>query len=352
ALVEPDPVLEAAKLPLCTQDELPGYSWARSLDGRPNKEVPMKIDIYSHILPPKFTELYARKYPAITKRVEYRTRAVVDLEVRIRLMERYPDVLQVLTVANIPLETFASPADAVELARIANEELAELVERYPNRFVAGVACLPMNDVDAAIAEAERAITRLGLKGIQVYSRINGEPLDSPRFKPLWAKMAEHDLPVWIHPATNDRLDNDIGVFSWPYETSCAMFRLVGAGIFNEHPNLKFIVHHCGAMVPYFSKRIKWVLSLVPDLYPGITRPEEHFRRFYTDTAVYGNTSALMCGYDFFGADHILYGTDFPLGPKFGLTGETLESVARMPIPEAEKEKIFFRNAAELLSIAH
>ncbi len=312
----------------------------------------MKIDIYSHIMTPKYTELYARKNPAIKRRVEYTSTAVVDLEVRLRLMNRYPDILQVLTVANIPLETFAEPADAVELAKIANEELAELVERYPDKFAAGVACLPMNDIDAALEETDRAIMKLGLKGVQIYSRINGETLDNPKFKPLWEKMAKHDLPIWIHPATYDKLDNDIGLFSWPFETSSAMFRLVTAGVFNDHPDLKFIVHHCGAMVPYFQKRIKWVLSLVPGLYPNLKHPEEHFRKFYTDTAVYGNTPSLMCGYDFYGAGHILYGTDFPLGPKFGLTGETMESIQRMAIPDEEKERIFFRNAADLLLIAH
>lgn len=312
----------------------------------------MKIDIYSHIMTRKYTELYAKKNKAIEQRIEFRSIAVVDLEVRLRLMNRYPDILQVLTVANIPLETFAKPADAVELAGIANEELAELVDRYPNKFIAGVACLPMNDIDAALEEADRAIMKLGLKGVQIYSRIDGEPLDNPKFKPLWEKMAGHDLPIWIHPATYNKLDNDIGLFSWPFETTSAMFRLVTSGIFNDHPNLKFIVHHCGAMVPYFQKRIKWGLSLVPGLFPTIKKPEEHFRKFYTDTAVYGNTSSLMCGYDFYGPDHILYGTDAPLGPKFGMTGETAESIERMDIPGEDKEKIFFRNAVELLTLPH
>jgi predicted TIM-barrel fold metal-dependent hydrolase len=312
----------------------------------------MKIDIFSHIMPRKYFETYAKKNPAIMQRIEARSTAVVDLEVRLRLMNRYPDVLQVLTVANIPLETFAGTADAIELARIANEELAELVEKYPDRFAAGVACLPMNDIDAACQEAEYAITRLGLKGVQIYSRINGEPLSEPKFKPLWEMMARHDLPIWIHPATNDKLDQDVGVFSWPFETSSAMYRLVTSGVFDAHPDIKFIVHHCGAMVPFFEKRIKWVLSLVPWLYPDLKHPEEHFRKFYTDTAVYGNTAALMCGYAFFGARHILYGTDAPLGPKFGMTGETAESIERMTIPDEEKARIFFYNASDLLLLPH
>ncbi len=312
----------------------------------------MKIDIFAHILPKKYLETYAKKNPAILERVEARSIAVTDLEVRLRLMNRYPDVLQVLTVANIPLETFVPPADAVALARIANEELAELVDRYPDKFIAGVACLPMNNIDAAIKEAERAITKLGLKGVQIYSRIDGAPLSEPRFKPLWELMAKLELPIWIHPATYDKLDWDIGLFSWPYETTSAMYRLVTSGVYNDHPDIKFITHHCGAMVSFFQKRIKWVLSLVPEMFPDLKHPEEHFRKFYNDTAVYGNTAALMCGYDFFGADHLLFGTDSPLGPKFGLTGETAESIARMDIPEADKEKIFWRNAAELLTLPH
>lgn len=312
----------------------------------------MKIDIFSHILTKKYLETYTRKNKAILQTIEARTRAVTDLEVRFRLMDRYPDILQVLTIARIPLETYVNPDDAVELAKIANDELAELVETYPNRFAAGVACLPMNNIDAALEEADRAITKLGLKGVQIYSRINGEPLDNPKFKPLWEKMAGYDLPIWIHPTTYDKLDNDIGIFSWPFETSSAMFRLVTSGVFNDHPNIKFITHHCGAMVPFFEKRIKWVLSLAPGFHSSIKHPEEHFRKFYNDTAVYGNTPALMCGYAFFGPDHLLYGTDSPLGPRFGLTGETMESVQRMTIPDEEKEKIFFRNAAQLLMIAH
>jgi len=85
--------------------------------------------------------------------------------------------------------------------------------------------------------------------------------------------------------------------------------------------------------------------------PWVRNPEEHFRKFYNDTAVYGNTSALMCAYDFFGADRLLYGTDAPLGPRYGLTQETIASIERMSIPDEEKEKILTQNAVKLLSLA-
>lgn len=311
----------------------------------------MKIDVFSHILPKKYLETYSLKNKDVLESIEARTRPVTDLDVRRRLMDRYPDVLQVLTVANPPLERFVKPDEAVELAKIANDELAELVENYPDKFIAGVACLPMNDLDAALNETDRAITELGLKGVQIYSRIDGEPLDHPTFRPLYEKMSTYDLPIWIHPATNENLDTDVGVFSWPFETASAMYRLVMSEVFNEFPNIKFITHHCGSMVPFFQKRIQWILALVYGRVHHIRNPEEHFRKFYNDTAVYGNTAALMCAYDFFGADRMLYGTDAPLGPRYGLTQETIASIERMDISEVEKEKILTQNAVKLLSLA-
>ena len=125
----------------------------------------MKIDVFAHILPEKYLANYSQKNKAVLDQVEVKNRAVINLDTRLRLMDRYPDVLQVLTVAQPPLEKFVKPADAVELAKIANEELAELLDRYPDKFIAAVACLPMNDVDAALEETDRAINQLGLKGV-------------------------------------------------------------------------------------------------------------------------------------------------------------------------------------------
>jgi len=310
----------------------------------------MKIDIFAHILPAKYLAAYTKANPAVLGEVEARNRAVVDLDVRLRLMDRHPDVLQVLTVSQPPLEKFVKPADAVKLAKTANDELADLVAKYPDKFVAAVACLPMNDVDASLKEAERAIKQLGLKGVQIYSRIRGETLDKPKFKPLYELMARLNLPIWIHPTTDAELDTG-GILGWPFETATAMYRLVLSGVFNDFPDIKFITHHAGSMIPFFEKRLRWLLypSRVPE---GIKDPIEHFRKFYNDTAIYGSTPGLMCAYAFFGADRLLFGTDAPLsGPKYGLTQETIESIEQMTISDEEKEKIFHKNAREMLSMA-
>ena len=145
----------------------------------------------------------------------------------------------------------------------------------------------------------------------------------------------------------------IGILAWPFETASAMMRLVSSGIFLEHPDIKFITHHCGSMIPYFEKRIKWLMAERLGIGHPIRKPEEHFRKFYNDTAVYGNTAALMCGYAFFGADHIVFGTDMPLGDReqgARNTGLTIESVERMEISDSDKKKIFEGNAKRLLGL--
>jgi uncharacterized protein len=311
----------------------------------------MKIDVFSHIMTEKYLALYRKKVPAIENEIEIYTRPVVDLDMRCRLMDRYPDVLQMLTIAKVPLEKYVAPADAIDLARIANDELAEILVTHADRFFGAAACLPMNDIDAALAETDRAITQLKLQGIQIYTRIAGERLDAPKFRPLFQKMAEYDLPIWIHPETNDNIDWDGGLYSWPFETTHCMMRLVKSGLFYEYPNLKFIVHHAGAMVPFFADRLKWYVS-ASKVFVG-DRPDifEQFRNFYVDTALYGNTPALKCSYDYYGADHMLFGTDAPLGPRWGMIEGTIRSIERMEISDAEKEKIFSQNAIELFKLA-
>jgi hypothetical protein len=161
-------------------------------------------------------------------------------------------------------------------------------------------------------------------------------------------MVQYDLPIWLHPAT--RATGDEPIFGWPYETSNAMLSLVSNGVLRDYPDIKFIVHHAGAMAPFFEQRIRWLFPLRYGL-KDIKNPLADFRKFYCDTAVYGSTPALMCAYEFYGPDHMLFGTDSPLGPDYGLTSQTIDSIQRMDVPDYEKEKIFSQNAVNLLKTA-
>lgn len=307
----------------------------------------MKIDVFAHILPERYLKTLREKSNCGPDFRETANRANCELDIRLKVMDRYPDVVQVLTVSLPSLESVVSPSDAVDLAKIANDELAELLVNYPDKFVAAVACLPLNDIDASLKEAERAIKELKFSGIQIFSNIDGEPLDLPRFRPLWELMAGYDLPIWIHPNTNKHHPETM--FTFDYDSTLGMMQLVSSGVFLDHPDIKFISHHCGAFIPVSEGRIRWMFPVITRNHQAINTAE-HLKKFYNDTAVSGTTGNLMCGYEFYGADHILFGTDAPLGPGFGLTLETIRSVERMDISDIEKHKIFEQNAMNLLKL--
>jgi len=149
---------------------------------------------------PKFNEAL---YKIVPRESYMRNRTILsDIDARFRLMDKYEGYKQVLVPSGTPVETL-QPKDSVRLAKIANDEMAELVIKYPDRFVAGVATLPMNDMDSALKEADRAIKDLKLKGIVISTSVNGKPLDLPEYMPLYEKMAKYDLPVWLHPCRGE-----------------------------------------------------------------------------------------------------------------------------------------------------
>ncbi len=331
----------------------------------------MMIDVYTHILPPRYKEALYKKLPdnSYAKRLVDAFPALTDLDIRFRIMDKYEGLVQVLTLATPPVEDVVGPKDAVELAKIANDGMAELISKYPDRFVAAIACLPMNDIDASLREVDRAITQLRFRGVQIFSDVTGKPLDSPEFIPLYDKMNHYNLPILLHPRKANTIpdyphENESKymaflMFGWPYETTLAMTRLVYGGIFEIYPNLKIVTHHCGAMVPYFAERIRTISdSNEPFMgyYKGgqcLTKhPLDYYRSFYGDTAVSGSTPALMCGYAFFGADHMLFGTDMPYDGRHGdrFTRQTILSIKQMDIPDSDKRKIFETNARQLMRL--
>jgi len=328
-----------------------------------------KVDMFCHILPRNFKEALFRRAAKGSYYIEADSSrpALFDLDVRFRVMDKIEGLRQVLTLGLPPLDYVFSPKDAVEMAMMANDEVAELVEKYPERFVAAVTSLPLNDVDASMRETERAIEELKFKGIQIFTSVSGKPLDRPEFLGLYEKMAQYDLPVWIHPV-KDRVSPDYAdeeaskyalflAFGWPYETTLAMSRLVFSGIMEKYPDLKFITHHCGGMLPFFYKRV----ALVP---PGVKTgevkklakpPLDYFKRFYADTVLGGNVPALMAGHSFFGTDHMLFASDYPYpgGADKGemVLREVIKSVEMMNVAEEDKVRIFSKNARRILGIS-
>ncbi len=331
----------------------------------------LRIDAYSHIAPLKYKQALEKVLPEDTRKKISPTPPLYDMDERFRIMDKFQGLVQVLTLSWPAIEEIGDATKATDLARLANDELAELVFRYPDRFVAGIACLPMHDLDAAWSEIDRAVNDLKLRGVLVYSNIKGKPLDCPEFRPLYEKMSHYDLPIYIHPQRAvDFADyktettsqyHSFSVFGWPYETTIAMTRLVFSGILEKYPGLKVVTHHGGGMVPYFEQRIvqhhdKYEMGLRQEggFKRGLTQsPIDYYKMFYNDTAIHGNTPALMCEYGFCGAEHILFAADMPLGDReFGCRSyrQTLNAINNMAISDSEKKKILEDNAKALMRL--
>ena len=333
-----------------------------------------KIDIFTHITPRPFHDLFMNVAPTY-KDIGKRMRGIpmlADLDIRFRVMDRFEDYHQILSLPTPPIEMFAGPEHALDLAKAANDGMAELVRRYPDRFPGFVAALPLGQPDRAVRELRRAVGDLGARGFQIFSNIAGQPITALEFLPLFETMVEYDLPIWIHPyrgpempdfKTEDRSEFEIWwTFGWPFDTSAAMARLVFAGYFDRFPTLKIITHHMGAMIPYFAGRIGpgWDqlgartsdkdLSVV--LKSLKKRPFDYFKMFYADTALFGAYDATVCGLKFFGVDRTLFASDAPFDPEQGpmYIRETIAIVDRLEISEAERERIYWRNAATLLKL--
>ena len=333
-----------------------------------------KVDIFTHFFPAAYYKRMlelAGSQKDMGKRVR-NIPGLRDLEARFRVMDEFGgDYQQILSMPSPPVEALAGARDQVDLARIGNDGFAELIDAHRDRFPGFVASLPMSDPDAAIAEARRAIDDLGACGVQVFTNVGGAPLTAPSYLPLFDLMAEYDRPIWMHPArgadvsdykTEPQSQFEIWwTFGWPYESSVAMARIVFAGLFERHPNLKIITHHMGGMVPYFEGRVGhgWdqlgTRSTDTD-YSQLRntlkrRPIEYFRLFYADTALFGAAAATACGLSFFGAERTLFASDAPFEPQPGVyIRETIEVIDRLPITDVDRARIFSGNALELLRL--
>jgi len=300
-------------------------------------------------------------------------RILWDIEARVGMLDQWPDVRQVLTLSLPSPELVGGPELSPELARIANDDMAAMCARWPQKFPAFVASLPMNNVPAALEEMDRAIVRLGARGVQICTSVNGRPLDEPEFFPVFERVTtKHDLPVWMHPARPATRADYVNeqkskfeiwqVLGWPFETSVAMARIVFSGLFDRLPGMRLITHHCGAMIPYFAGRAETLWAQLgsrtadenyEELLKGMARkPIEYFRMFYADTVLGGSASALRCGLDFFGADKVVFASDCPFDPEGGpmYIREGIRSIEDLKLSAADKRKIYSGNALKLLRL--
>ena len=335
----------------------------------------MKIDIYNHVMPAAYLELMKQhsKDQGIVKRMSS-LRMLWDIEARVAMLdEKFPDVQQVLTLSLPSPDALGGPELSPEFARVANDGMAEMVRKWPKKFPAFIASLPMNNVPAALEEMDRAIEKLGARGIQICTSVNGRPMDEPEFFPVFERVTRHHkLPVFMHPvrpgsrpdySTEQVSKYEIWqVLGWPYETSVAMARFVFSGLLEKLPDLRLVTHHCGAMIPFLSGRAETLWAQLGTrsadgsdaeiLKRMSKKPIDYFKMFYADTVLGGSAPALRCGLDFFGIDKIVFASDCPFDPENGpmFIREGIRSIEDLSLSEDDKRKIYFGNALKLLNL--
>ena len=221
------------------------------------------------------------------------------------------------------------------------------------------AALPLADLEASLAEIERATADLGALGVQLFTNVLGTPLDHPRFDPLLSRVEALDRTIWLHPTRNaawpdypTERESDFGIWwslGWPYETATALSRLVYSGRMERHPGLRVIAHHGGGMVPHFSAR----LSMGPgyrQTKASLRLPaQDYFHRFYADTALFGAPHAVRCVLEFFGPEHVVFGTDTPLGPPDCIEA-TVADLDAAGLSSADLAAVYAGNARRLFGV--
>jgi aminocarboxymuconate-semialdehyde decarboxylase len=213
------------------------------------------------------------------------------------------------------------------------------------------------------------VTELDALGVQVFSNVNGLPLDDERFFPLFEAAHRLQRPILLHPARGAKFPDYPGedkskyeiwwTFGWPYETSAAMQRLVFSRLLDRLPGIRIVAHHLGAMVPYFEGRVGFGLDQLgartaDEDYEGLRRslprrPIDYFKMFWADTAVFGSRAATVCGLSFFGMDQVVFASDAPFDPEGGpmYIRETIKVIDSLDVSEADRRKIYQTNAERL-----
>ncbi len=325
----------------------------------------MIIDAYSHVCPERLTKAIGREFPSAEAAALDGKPLLWDAEARIRFMDEVGVDVQVLVLVRPPMWLGMPPDVMYRMMREAHLGIAAMVERYPQRFI-GTAVAPTCD-DRVMEELRFAWDELGLVGAEIFSNVEGQPLDSPRMWPLYEEAERRRAPLWIHPQLTSYLypwikesllDRSLG---WPFDTSLAMLRLVYGGVMERFPDLRIVTHHLGGMIPYYGARLESFDTEIAEYRsrnltggPAVELKApvtEYLRRFYNDTSINYSPATLNCGLDFFGGEHVLFGTDFPMGSIDGEAGtrEALRAIDDAHLSDRVRELVLGGNAQKLLA---
>jgi aminocarboxymuconate-semialdehyde decarboxylase len=321
------------------------------------------VDVHTHFYPEGYLEEirrspepYAFGRDALGRtiltlhgeRVVTMTQEMTSPEERIREMDRRGVDLQLVSIT-IPNVYVGPQTRRRDLARRANDGIAELVRRHPRRF-AGLASVPLPDPEAAVTELERALGELGMVGAIVGSNIEGRYLDDPAFLPLYERAQELRAPLLVHPMPPASRDATVApglvpLLGFVFDTSASVARMVLAGVPERLPRLTLVLSHLGGTLPYLMQRLDNGYRAYPEVRDAIPHPPSHYlRRMFYDTVSF-SVPSLGCALGAVGPDQIVMGTDYP--HVIGDVGAALQSVRALGLPEAAVGRIMGGTAARI-----
>jgi predicted TIM-barrel fold metal-dependent hydrolase len=280
------------------------------------------------------------------------------IEARLKDMDEAGIDMQVLSFI-FPYDKRVAASEATSKARSANNALAKVVGKYPERF-ASFTTLALQDPEAAADELERAVKELGFKGTMIFSNIGGDYLDNQKYHVILERAAKLDVPIYLHPSelspgiAQPYLDYPImatAVWGYAAEAGLHAMRLIFGGVFDKYPGLKIILGHMGEGIPYWLWRIdnRWTKDkgLFPSPVELKKNPTEYFREnFYVTTSGMFWHPVLQFVCSVLGADRILFAVDYtPESCKMAA-----EFIKSAPISDSDREKICHLNAEKLLRL--
>jgi len=277
-----------------------------------------------------------------------------DPEARIEDMDKYGIDVQILSLTTPSVELVPAK-NGVMRAKKVNDYLATVCQKYPKRFYA-YATLPYQAMGEALRELERAYKDLGVKGIIMFSNINGRSIASPEFYPIYAEAEEYELPILIHPAPP--LTTDVmktlrlppPLFGFVLDTTMAVISLIFQGVLEKYPKLKLIHSHLGGVVPYMVGRIDDSFNSYSEEYRFELpmAPSEYYKeQVYVDSISY-HLPAMKCCLDWLGPHHIMLGTDY--AHPIGHIEEAIRYIRDMGLSEEDTDQILGGNATRVFKL--
>ncbi len=328
----------------------------------------MRIDIHTHIIPehlPRWSEKFGyngfihldHHKPCCARMMkddeffrEIQSNCW-DPEKRIEECNHTHVDVQVLSTIPIMFNYWAKPQDCLEISRFLNDHIAEVVERYPKKFI-GLATVPMQATDLAIREMERC-KKLGYAGLQIGTNINDQNLDERAFFPIYEAAEELGLALFVHPW------NMMGArqmskywLPWlvgmPAETNRAICSLIFGGVFERFPKLRFAFAHGGGSFPANIGRIERGFNVRPDLtaIDNQVNPRDYLGHFYVDSLIH-DEAFLKYVINLLGEDRVCIGSDYPFPLGEDRPGEEIEA---LKLPKKTNDKLMYKNALEWLQL--